>query len=159
MNDLAHIRNWRRFDRRITTSGQPTEEQLRDLQKLDVTHVINLALHTHEDALRDEAASVAGLGMTYIHIPIDFERPTNEGFHQFCAALAEIGDGSVHVHCIVNARVTAFMYRYQKEVMGVAEAPARAFMDTVWRPGGVWAAFIGEPAAADRAHQWAGHHY
>lgn len=67
MNDPAHIRNWRRFDYRLTTSGQPTEDQLRKIQKLGVTQVINLGLHSHADALPDEAASVAGFGMTYVH--------------------------------------------------------------------------------------------
>lgn len=159
MNDPAHIRNWRRFDYRLTTSGQPTEDQLREIQKLGVTQVINLGLHSHADALPDEAASVAGLGMTYVHIPVQFDRPTEEDFCRFCAAMAEIGDAPVHVHCIVNARVTAFMYRYQKEVMGLPELRARTFMETVWRPGGVWASFIGDSAAADRADQWAGRHY
>ena len=61
--------------------------------------------------------------------------------------MAAAGDAPVHVHCIVNARVTAFFYRYQTEFMGRSEADARALMDSVWRPGGVWAAFIGDAAA------------
>ena len=50
MSDPIEIYNWRRLDGRITTSGQPTEAQLADLQRLGVTHVINLGLHTHEKA-------------------------------------------------------------------------------------------------------------
>lgn len=61
MTDPEGIYNWRRLDDRITTSGQPTEEQLADIQALGVQHVVNLALHTHEKALPDEAASVRAL--------------------------------------------------------------------------------------------------
>ena len=62
MADPEGIYNWRRLDDRITTSGQPTEEQLAEICALGVRHVVNLALHTHEKALPDEAASVSRLG-------------------------------------------------------------------------------------------------
>lgn len=37
MADPIHIHNWRRLDRRITTSGQPTEDQLPDIHRLGVS--------------------------------------------------------------------------------------------------------------------------
>ena len=58
MADPETIYNWRRLDDRITTSGQPTEQQLADIRALGVHHIINLGLHTHEKALPDEAESV-----------------------------------------------------------------------------------------------------
>ena len=72
MADPETIYNWRRLDDRITTSGQ-TEPQLADIHALGVRHIVNLGLHTHEKALPDQAASVGRLGMTYIHIPVDFQ--------------------------------------------------------------------------------------
>ena len=59
--DPTDIHVWRRLDARLTTSGQPSEEQLAALQALGVTHVVNLGLHTHEKALPDEAGSVRAL--------------------------------------------------------------------------------------------------
>jgi len=153
MSDPTDIHNWRRLDGRITTSGQPSEVQLLEVHKLGVTHIINLGLHSHERALPDEAASVEKLGMTYIHIPVDFEHPNEEDFHKFCAVMAEIGEAPVHVHCIVNARVSAFLYRYQREILGRDESVARGLMDTIWRPGGVWARFIGDQASIDLPHR------
>jgi hypothetical protein len=75
-NDLQR----RRLDERRTTSGQPTEPQLADMHALGVRHIVDLGLHTHEKALPDEAASVSRLGMTYIHIPVDFPEPDRPGF-------------------------------------------------------------------------------
>ena len=76
VRSIANSRsNWRRLDDRITTSGQPTEPQLADLQAWGVRHIVNLGLHTHEKTLPDEAASVNRLGMTYIHIPCGFPEP------------------------------------------------------------------------------------
>ena len=153
MSDPTDIYNWRRLDSRVTTSGQPTEEQLAELSRLGIGHVINLGLHTHEKALPDEAASLARLGLTYIHIPVDFDRPTEEDFNKFCDAMAKLESRPVHVHCIANMRVSAFLYRWQREALGHNDAQARALMDTVWQPGGVWASFIGDDASSSLSHR------
>ena len=143
MADPKSIYNWRRLDGRITTSGQPTEQQLADIHALGIRHIINLGLHSHEKALPDEAASVSRLGMTYIHIPVDFQNPTDGDFAQFCATMEQLKEVPVHVHCIANYRVSAFLYRYRREVLGTDEVQARADMEQVWQPEGVWAAFVG----------------
>src|ERR1700720_3046561 len=143
MADPETIYNWRRLDDRITTSGQPTEPQLADIHDLGVRHIVNLGLHTHEKALPDEATSVSRLGMRYIHIPVDFQNPTDQDFDQFCSAMEQLKDVPVHVHCIANYRVSAFFYRYRRDVLAMDEAEARADMEDVWHPEGVWATFVG----------------
>lgn len=35
---------------------------------------------------------------------------------------------------------------------GIEDEQARALMDSVWRPGGVWAAFIGDEASVSLDH-------
>ena len=142
MVDPESIYHWHRLDDRITTSGQPSETQLADIAALGVRYVINLGLHSHEKALPDEAASVSRLGMTYIHIPVDFQNPTDGDFARFCSAMGPLKEVAVHVHCIANYRVSAFFYRYRRDVLGMDEAQARADMEQVWRPEGVWAAFV-----------------
>jgi uncharacterized protein (TIGR01244 family) len=142
MDDPKSIYNWRRLDDRITTSGQPTEMQLADVCALGIRHVINLGLHTHEKALPDEAASVRRLGMTYIHIPVDFKNPTEEDFAKFCTVMERLAGEPVHVHCIANYRVSAFLYRYRTEVLGMNRDAARDDMESVWKPDSVWAVFV-----------------
>ena len=146
MADPEAIYNWQRLDNRITTSGQPTEKQLVDIHALGVRHIVNLGLHTHEKALPDEAASVSRLGMTYLHIPVDFQNPIDDDFDQFCAVMEQLKGVPVHVHCIANYRVSAFFYRYRRDVLGVGEATARAGMEQIWHPEGVWATLIRRPA-------------
>jgi len=140
--DPQAIYNWRRLDNRITTSGQPTEKQLADIHALGVRHIVNLGLHTHEKALPHEAASVGRLGMTYIHISVDFQNPTADDFDQFCAVMEQLKEVPVHVHCIANYRVSAFFYRYRRDVLGMGEAETRPDMERIWHPEGVWATFI-----------------
>ena len=140
--DPESIYNWYRLDERLTTSGQPTEAQLAGVAALGVRHIVNLALHTHEKALPNEAASAVALGMTYIHIPVDFQNPTDADFARFCAVMDELKDVPVHVHCIAILRVSAFFYRYRRDVLGWDEARARADLEKLWQPAEVWAAFI-----------------
>lgn len=158
-NDPADIAMWRRIDGRLTTSGQPTEAQLAEIKALGVVEIVNIGPHTHEKALPDERASVAALGMRYTYIPVDFANPTETDFDRFRAAMKASADQMIHVHCIANMRVSAFLYRYHRDQGVMAEDEARALMDQLWRPGGVWAAFLGDEAAVALDHRYAGHHY
>jgi uncharacterized protein (TIGR01244 family) len=142
-SDPADIYNWRRLGPALTTSGQPSETQLAGIAAMGVEQVINLALHTHEKALADEAASVAALGMTYVHIPVEFSKPTQADLEAFYVAMDAIGGRTVHVHCIANYRVSAFLYRYRVDVLGWDKARARADLDRIWTPTGAWAEVVG----------------
>lgn len=151
--DPTDIYHFRRLSALITTSGQPNEDQLKQLAELGVTDVVNLGMHDHERALPDEAASVSALGMNYIHIPVEFDAPTDEHFARFCDEMKMLQDKTIHVHCIANLRVTAFLYRYMRDELDIPASEARALMDTVWCPGGVWAEFIGDDAAIPLEHR------
>ncbi|WP_189369121.1 protein tyrosine phosphatase family protein [Tateyamaria omphalii] len=159
MDDLTHILNWRRISSRLTTSGQPTEDQLADIQRSGVTYVVNLGPHHNKGALKDESATVSALGMVYIYIPVDFQAPSDQDFDEFRSALEAYPDQKMHVHCIYNARVSAFFYRYAKLGFEMSEADAFANMDSIWRPGNDWSSFIDDPAAIGKPNRYAGEDY
>ena len=159
MDGPAGLLNWRRLDDRLTTSGQPDEAQLAAIRDAGAQVVVNLALHTHPRALPDEAAAVSGLGMRYVHIPVAFDDPREEDYRRFQAAMAASEGERVHVHCIVNARVSAFLFRHRIATGAATPDQARVELQSVWRPGGVWARFIGDPGRADEPHLYAGQDY
>ncbi len=142
MPDPRDIYHWHRLDDQVTTSGQPTETQLVEIAGLGVRRVINLGLHTHPRALRDEAASVAALAMDYVHIPVEFSNPTEADFNAFCTAVETDKNELLHVHCIANYRVSAFFCRYRRDVLGLTEDQVRDDLLQVWVPDPVWDAFI-----------------
>lgn len=158
-NDTSSIFMWRRIDDRLTTSGQPGEDQLATLAALNITHIVNLGLHSHEKALSDEAGSVRALGMSYIHIPVAFDDPVEDDFAQFRDVMAMLASETIHVHCIANLRVSAFLYRYRRDILNWDEALAREEMERIWRPGGVWARFIGDSANEASPHRYASQDY
>ena len=131
--DPHQIRNFQRLDPRTTTSGRLREEDLEALALIGVAHVVNLALDDHPEALADEAGKLAARGIDYSHIPVPFADPREEHYAAFAAALDAAGEAPVHVHCIMNYRVSAFFYRYHRE-RGMDEAQARALLEAQWAP-------------------------
>lgn len=148
MADPDHIACWQRIDARITTSGRLEAGDIAALAALGVRHVINLALAEHPQALSGEADLLAAQGIAYSHIPVPFDAPGQAHFDAFCRALAA-EDGALHIHCIMNWRVSAFLYRWHRAVSGMAEDKARAIMARQWQPeasdhpdAAAWARFI-----------------
>ena len=127
------IPGWQRLDGAITTSGRLQAGDVARLAAIGVRHVINLALADSPGALADEAALLAAQGIAYSHIPVPFDAPEAAHFTAFCAALDD-AQRPIHVHCIANWRVSAFFYRYHRDVLGMDEAQARALMAQQWSP-------------------------
>jgi len=144
VSDPQDIRGWQRLSPRITTSGRIEDKDLPRLSELGIAHVINLALDDHPEALVDEAEKLAAHGMKYTHIPVSFDAPDEAHYTTFVEAL-EAGAAPVHVHCIMNWRVSAFFYRYHRD-HGMTEADARALMQRQWSP---------EASEHPAAPQWA----
>jgi len=154
VSDPADIRAWQRLDARITTSGRLQAGDPARLAAIGVRHIVNLALDEHPEAFADEAALCAAAGLRYTHIPVPFDAPDDMRFATFRAAI-EADDAPVHVHCIANFRVSAFLYRYHREVIGMDELAARAIMARQWTPetdthplAPIWAAYIAPAGSA-----------
>ena len=148
--DPEDMRGWQRLDAQTTTSGRVESADVARLAGIGVRHVINLALDGHPDALADEAALLAAQGIEYTHIPVPFDAPDDAHFAAFRASLEE-GTRPVHVHCIMNWRVSAFFYRLNRDINAMPEAQARALMEAHWSPetsaypgAAAWAEFIAE---------------
>ena len=140
---FTNIRNYRAVDGSLGTSGQPSVAQLHEISKAGFTTVINLALHDDPKySLPDEAGTVRALGMTYVHIPVQFSDPTEANLLEFFAAMEAHQGEKIWVHCAANMRVTAFLGLYRVIKRGEERQSAFAVMDSVWKPNEVWSSFI-----------------
>jgi protein tyrosine phosphatase (PTP) superfamily phosphohydrolase (DUF442 family) len=132
----------------LWTSGQLSERDMDALPTLGIGMVVNLALPTSSNALRGEAERVTGHGMTYVQIPVVWERPEPAQFEQFASLLQSSRGLKVWVHCALNMRVSAFVYLYRRLVLGEDDSEAGFPMREVWTPDATWQAFI-ERVVAD----------
>lgn len=66
---------------------------------------------------------------------------------------------AVHVHCIYNARVSAFMLKRARIGRGGDPIAAAHVMKGIWQPGLAWAAFMGDEARKTLPRTYKGYDY
>ena len=139
---LEDILNYLPLAADLATAGQPTETQLLAIKQAGYEVVINLATSTSTNALPDEAGLVAALGMTYVPIPVLWDNPTLDDLQAFFGALDTYAGRKTFVHCVLNWRVSTFMYLYRVIRLGVPHETAVWDMLWIWEPDEVWSQFI-----------------
>ena len=139
----TEIKNFRAVDEMLITAGQPSVAQLQSVAAAGFQTVINLALHDQPRySLPDEPGTVAGLGMQYVHIPVQFEAPTEADLLAFFAAMEAHRGEKLLVHCAANMRATAFLGLYWAIRLGWPEERAFQLQRGLWQPDGVWTDFM-----------------
>jgi len=143
---VEDIYNYRRLSERLSTGGQPSEDQLRAAAAEGFQTVINLATNDPRYALADEAGLVRSLGLTYLHLPVEWENPQESDFAAFEAALQEHTDDKLLIHCAANFRVSAFYSLYAMKHLGWTEVQADEFRVPIWSGSDypIWEKFIDE---------------
>jgi uncharacterized protein (TIGR01244 family) len=146
--DIGRIYKFRSVDALLATSGQPSEAQLAAVARDGFEVVINLAFHNDPRySLPDEDGTVKSLGMTYVHIPVEFGAPSEADADAFFAAMEQHQGRKVLVHCAANKRVTAFLGLYRVLKQGWSQEEAFQLMHTVWQPDEVWSKFLADMLA------------
>ncbi|MEM7779666.1 MAG: protein tyrosine phosphatase family protein [Pseudomonadota bacterium] len=140
--EIESIFNYVKINDTLSTSGQPTVEQFTAIRDAGFQSVINLLPSGHENSLDDEAEIVRELGLDYTHIPVDFKNPTAANFDDFTKVMQASEGRKIWVHCAVNARVSVFVARYRRDVLGEAKETAHAPISEVWEPFGVWKGYL-----------------
>ena len=132
------IKNFIQLTDNFGTAGQPTEKQFKLVAESGYKHVINLGMPDHPHAVADEGKLVSELGMNYIHIPVQFDNPSKEQVKLFCNIMSLIRTERVFIHCIMNYRVSAFMYHYLSKVEKLSDKDSKSIMFNYWELDPVW---------------------
>lgn len=138
------IYNYIKVNDELITGGQPTAAQLRSLAAEGFTAVVNLATEKPSDLPLTEPELVRSLGMTYEHIPVEWEDPKESDFETFERTLPRLPPGKTLIHCAANFRVTAFYALYALKHLGWSEEQAEQFRATIWEGSDypTWEQFI-----------------
>lgn len=89
-------------------SGQPSDEDFRQLKKQGFTQIINLRKDVEDNYIeKSEADLVKGMKMDYAHIPMDLSKPLTDQYINEIArpVRAARKSGKVLVHCSSGQRV------------------------------------------------------
>lgn len=140
MNALTDIHNLLPLWDRVTTSGQPTEEQLPAVSEAGFEVVINLL--PESELLATERAFFQEAGLEFVHIPVIWTEPTLDEFEQFVEAMQTHSEKRVYVHCAANMRASAFCYLYRTLCLQVSLEEAQADLNRIWTPNPIWQRFL-----------------
>jgi len=72
----------------------------------------------------------------------NFDHPTKGHVWQFCKIVGVLKGKKIWVHCIINHRVSVFMYHYLSKVENVDETAAMSPVFNEWSPDGEWKALL-----------------
>lgn len=125
------IRNFHQIDANLRTAGQVLPKHIESVAKADIGLVINLAPASSEHN-REEGFLLTEQKISYVHIPVKWDEPTDADLQLFFAVMQAREDRSTLVHCFANYRASAFTYLYRVLVEGVAEPVARKDLEVVW---------------------------
>ena len=140
---LAKIYKYYKVPDLFETSGQPNEQQLNLIAKLNYKVVINLASESKIDGIAvDEENILKSLKIKYIHIPVNFNNPTKEDFKEFVLSIEKYKGQKIWVHCAANMRVSAFIYKYRKDVLNLSHNKIINDMMVIWIPNKIWSLFL-----------------
>ncbi len=146
MNDIYHVQF---LTEKLSSSGMPTAEQMKDIADAGVQVVINLAPDDVPDALPDEGELAKSFGMEYLNFPVTWRAPESNRFIQFMDAMDAHMGKKIHVHCEANYRASAFIMMYRVMRLGWNKKDAVPIMEKMWDPEDfpVWQKFIDENLA------------
>ncbi len=136
------IINFVRYSPALSSSGQPTAEQLSALRDDGLQRVVYIAYSDHERSLAHEDRLAKKLGLEYIHIPVEWNAPLASDFALFAGVVNQDTTKSTLLHCQLNYRATAFAMLYRVIYQDISVAQAKAEMNAVWTPNETWTSFI-----------------
>jgi len=92
----------------------------------------------NKGALKKEDKIVSKNGMTYIHIPITWGNPEIDRLKLFLKILKTLQKEKkkIFIHCIMNYRVSVFMYHYKKSVL--KEKNVKFIAPKEFKPNKIW---------------------
>ena len=142
-SNLKKVFNYYQVPGLFETSGQPNNKQLISIANGGYEVVINLAPNTTiEGRVVNEKDILKSNNITYIHIPVDFNNPLDEDFNKFVAALEENKHKKIWVHCAANMRVSAFVFKYRRDVLGLSQKNIERDLKAIWIPNKAWSFFL-----------------
>lgn len=142
-NKVENIYNYYKVPGLYETSGQPTSSQLKLLIKKGYEVIINLAQDSivgkvafNQESILEES------NIRYIHIPVDFDNPKESDFENFVSIIKKYKNKKLFVHCAANMRVSAFTYRYRRDILNLKHDEIIKDLEKIWKPNKVWKSFL-----------------
>ncbi len=143
---IEDIYNYYKVEGLYSTSGQPSKSDFFIIAEKNYEIIINLAPKSMIGKyILKEDKILNSLNIKYIHIPVNFNNPTEYDFEQFSNSITSNKNSKIWVHCVANMRVSAFTYKFKRDVLNYKHDQIINDLNAIWRPNKVWSDFLKLP--------------
>ncbi|MEL7296323.1 MAG: protein tyrosine phosphatase family protein [Pseudomonadota bacterium] len=142
------IVNYRAYTPLFASAGQPTAQQFLGLGEDGFETVVYVAYTDHENSLANADRLAHQQGLTYVHIPVDWNNPTLQDFQMIANVLEQNRERKTLLHCQLNYRASAFAMLYRVLYQDVPLLDAKRDMNAVWQPNQTWTDFMRDALSA-----------
>lgn len=143
-SEIKQITNFLLINENLLTGGMPTADQLRALKNEKVDFVINLAIENSSNATPNERNILNRIGISYQNIPVIWENPKISDLIQFFSVMDANKSKRLFVHCVLNMRVSVFVYLYNVIQKHIDPEIAILNLRKIWEPDYIWQKFINQ---------------
>lgn len=142
-NDLKRLKNYVLASEQIHTCGAIKAADLAAIQKQGVSTIISLNTESPSKVILLKKQAEA-LGMSYVHIPVSWEKPALQSLERFFEAMDREKEAELLVHCRLNWRASAFVYLYRTLRLQEDQSAALQTLHEVWKPerNKTWSQFM-----------------
>ena len=142
-NDLNRLKNYVLASEQIHTCGAIKATDLQSIQSNGIKTVISLNTESPSKVVLLKKQAIA-LGMSYVHIPVSWEKPTLQSLERFFEAMDQDKNSESLVHCRLNWRASAFVYLYRILRLKEDKSTALESLHQVWKPerNKTWSRFL-----------------
>jgi len=148
-HEINQITNYLAINENLLTAGMPTAEQLHAFQSEKIDMVINLAIEDSSSATPNEREILNSLGISYSNIPVVWENPKVSDLTQFFSIMDENQSKKLFVHCVLNMRVSAFVFLYFVIQKQMYPEIAIQNLRKIWEPNIIWQIFMNKALLAN----------
>lgn len=147
------IERFHRYHDGLASGAQPSVDDLSELKNTGWEVVVNLSPASTKNALADEARVVEGLGLDYVHLPVDcsFLRPYH--YQSFRGVLKSLEGRRVFVHCGGNIKSSNLIHLYRVLEEGVEPLASLAELQTIQSPEPKWFTYFDAMGIPQGANQ------
>lgn len=131
---VADSRNYRSIDDHVATSGRVASDDLAGLRSEGFEVVVNLLPDQSPYALAGEREIVEAQGLEYVHVPVDFARPTVTDYEEFERVMDRIDGRRALIHCAANYRASAFYSCWAVRRGRWTREEADRLVGSLWNP-------------------------
>ena len=135
---VTAIGRFHQYEKNLAAGAQPNPEQLEALHDEGFEVVFNISPASTRNALPGEAGLVEGLGMDYVHFPVDCSDLRPLHYLTFRGILDGLGGKKVFVHCGGNIKSSNLIHMYNVLEKGVPEEESLAILMSIQDPEPKW---------------------